>query len=101
LANSDLQLGWAAAHQGQGADGIDRMRRGIAAAAATGSRAWEPFHLGLVAEVLAYTGEVEEGLVELDRALARSTESGEKWADAETSPITRRLAVPIAATRSG
>ena len=82
-ARSDVQLGWAAAHQGQGADGIDRMRRGIAAATATGARLWEPFHLGLVAEALAFAGEVEEGLAELDQALARSTESGEKWADAE------------------
>jgi predicted ATPase len=30
-----------------------------------------------------FAGEVEEGIVEVDRALARSTESGEKWADAE------------------
>jgi predicted ATPase len=28
-------------------------------------------------------GEVDEGFAELDQALARSTESGEKWADAE------------------
>jgi predicted ATPase len=83
LARSDVLLGWAAARQGQGADGIDRMRRGIAAATATGARLWEPFLLGLVAEALAFAGEVEEGLAELDQALARSTESGERWSDAE------------------
>jgi class 3 adenylate cyclase/predicted ATPase len=83
LAYCDVVLGWAAAHQGQGADGIDRMRRGIAAATATGSRLWEPFFLGLVAEALALAGEVDQGLAELDQALARSTESGEKWSDAE------------------
>jgi hypothetical protein len=43
LAYSDVQLGWAAAHRGQGADSVDRMRRGIASATATGSRAWESF----------------------------------------------------------
>ena len=82
-AYSDVQLGWAAAHRGQGADCIDRMRRGIAAATAIGARWLDPFHLGLVAEALALVGEVAEGLAELDQALARSTESGEKWADAE------------------
>jgi predicted ATPase len=82
-AGSDLQLGWAAAHRGQGADCIDRMRRGIAAAANTGMRLYEPVYLGLVAEALMFAGEVEEGIAELDQALARSTESGERWWDAE------------------
>jgi predicted ATPase len=59
------------------------MRRGIAAKTATGSRVFDPFHLGLVAEGLALVGEFDQGLAELDQALARSTESGEKWADAE------------------
>jgi predicted ATPase len=98
IAFSDVQLGWAAAHRGPGADGIDRMRRGIAAAPNTGVRLWEPFHLGLVAEALAFAGEVQEGLAELDRALARSTESGEKWADAELhrlrGDLLRRLPRP-------
>jgi class 3 adenylate cyclase/predicted ATPase len=82
-ALSDVLLGWAAAHRGEGVDGTDRMRRGSAAVTATGARNWEPFRLGLGAEALAFAGEVEEGLAELDRALARSTESGERWADAE------------------
>jgi predicted ATPase len=82
IAYSDVLLGWAAAHQGRGADCVDRMRRGMAAATATGARVREPFLLGLVAEALAFAGEVEEGLAELDQALARSTESGERWADA-------------------
>jgi predicted ATPase len=78
-----MLLGWVAAHQGKGADNIDQMRRRIAAANATGRRTLEPFYLGLVAEALALAGEVEEGLAELDKALARSTESGERWADSE------------------
>jgi predicted ATPase len=41
------------------------------------------FFLGLVAEALAFAGDVEEGLAELNQAIARSTETGEKWADAE------------------
>jgi predicted ATPase len=82
-AYSDVLLGWAAAHRGQGANRVDRMRHGIAAATKTGSRVYEPICLGLVAEALAFAGEVEEGLAELDQALARSALSGERWADAE------------------
>src|SRR5262249_39016440 len=43
FAFAGVHLGWAAVHQGQGADCIGRMRRGIAAASATGSRLFEPF----------------------------------------------------------
>src|SRR5262249_5453960 len=32
---------------------------------------------------LAFAGEVEEGLAELDQAFARCTESGKTWVDAE------------------
>ena len=80
---SDVLLGWAATHRGQGTDGIDRMRRGITVATAIGARMLEALHLGLVAEALAFAGEVEDGLAEFDQALARSTASGEKWMDAE------------------
>jgi predicted ATPase len=83
LAHCDVELGWVAAHRGQPAYGIDRMRRGIAAAAATGSHFEEPFYLGLVAEALASTGEVEDGIAVIDQTLARSALTGEKWADAE------------------
>ena len=41
------------------------------------------FVSAVVAEALALAGEVEEGLAELDQALAGSTEFGERWADAE------------------
>jgi class 3 adenylate cyclase/predicted ATPase len=82
-AHSDVLLGWAGAHRGQGADGIDRMRSGIAAATAIGTRHYETIFLGLVAEALAFAGEAGEGLAEIDQALARSAESDEKWADAE------------------
>jgi class 3 adenylate cyclase/predicted ATPase len=82
-AYCEVLLGWVAAHRGQGADCVDRMRRGVAAATATGSRAAEPFFLSMVAEALALSGEVDQGLAELDHALTRSAETGEKWVDAE------------------
>jgi predicted ATPase len=83
LAHCDVWLGWVVAHRGQGADCVDRMRGGIAAATNTGAHLMKPFHFGLVAEALALAGAVEEGLAELGQALARSAETGERWADAE------------------
>jgi predicted ATPase len=44
---------------------------------------FEPCYLGLVVEAVTLAGEVEEGLAALDQALARSTESGERWYEAE------------------
>jgi class 3 adenylate cyclase/predicted ATPase len=82
-AGSNVLAGWAAALRGQGEDSIDRIRRSFAANTATGARLWEPFFLGLVAEALAFASEVEEGIAELDQAVARSIESGERWAEAE------------------
>jgi class 3 adenylate cyclase/predicted ATPase len=83
LAWSNVHLGWAAVHQGQGADCIGRMRRGFVAVTAIGVRLFEPFCLGLVAEGLALAGQVGEGIAELDQAFARSAETGETWWDAE------------------
>jgi predicted ATPase len=83
LAWSDVLLGWVVARRGHGPDCIDRLRRSIAAATATGSRFLEPFFLGLLAESLAFNGEAEQGLAQLDQALAISAETGERWSDAE------------------
>jgi predicted ATPase len=65
----------------------------------TPERAWTSlFFLALVAEGLAFAGKVEEGVAELDRALARLTESGGRWMDAELhrlrGELLRRLPRP-------
>ena len=52
-------------------------------AEATGSRIFDPGHLGLLAEVLALAGEIDEGFAILDEALANSAASGQKCTDAE------------------
>ena len=99
LAYSDVYLGWVAAHRGQGADGIDRMRRGIAAATVTGSHVWEPYFLGLVAEALALAGLVEEGIAEARPSPGQISALRREVGGRGASPIARRSGVPIAATR--
>jgi hypothetical protein len=64
---------------GNSRNAVARIREGLAAAEATGWRDHELGFLGLLAEVLAMTGAIEEGLTVLEAAEG----SGAKGADAE------------------
>jgi class 3 adenylate cyclase/predicted ATPase len=97
-ARGRILQGWADAQRGQATTGIARIRDGLAAAAATGSRVHTPLYLTLLAEALALAGEIEEGLAALDDALAQAAASGEKGWDAEIhrlcGELTGRLPYP-------
>jgi hypothetical protein len=56
---------WADAQRGQAATGIARIRDGMAAYEATGTRSTTPLFLTLLAEALALAGKIEEGLAAL------------------------------------
>ena len=62
---------------------LARIRDGLAAAEAAGTRLWTPLFLALLAEALALAGEIEEGLAALDDALAKAAVSAERGWDAE------------------
>jgi TolB-like protein/predicted ATPase len=83
LAYGNIFVGWAAARRGDVAAGIGRMRAGIAAAAATGARLFDPLFLGLLAEGLALDGSAAEALAQLDAALAAAARTGNAAALAE------------------
>jgi class 3 adenylate cyclase/predicted ATPase len=89
--------GWADSQKGD-ATGIARIRDGLAAAEATGTRLSTPFFLALLAEALALAGKIEEGLAVLDDALATAAASGERGWDAEIhrlrGDLTARLPHP-------
>ena len=78
--------------------GIARIRDGLAAFEATGTRVTAPLFLTLLAETLALAGKLEEGLAALDDALAKTAISGERGLDAEIhrlrGELTGRLAYP-------
>ena len=78
-----ILLGWADAQRGEATTGIAGIRDGLAASEATSARANTPLHLALLAEALALTGEIEEGLAALDDAFARAAVSGARLWDAE------------------
>ena len=62
--------GWALAMQGQGEAGLAEMRQGLAADLATGSKSWQPYFLGLLAEAYGAGGHPDAGLTALAEALA-------------------------------
>jgi hypothetical protein len=79
---STLQ-GWALSQRGVGEAAIERIRAGLAATKETEARNWEPFCLGLLAEALAMTGKIEEGLLVLAEALEMANTSGQTGTNAE------------------
>jgi predicted ATPase len=97
-ARGRILQGWADAQRGEATTGIARIRDGMAAAEATGTRVTAPFHLTLLADALALAGKIEEGLATLDDALAKAAVSGEKGWDAEIhrlhGELTGRLPYP-------
>jgi predicted ATPase len=90
--------GWADAQKGEATTGIARIRDGLAAREATGSRLSTPLFLTLLAEALALAGKIEEGLAALDDALAKAAVSGGTGWNAEIyrlrGELTGRLPYP-------
>jgi predicted ATPase len=75
--------GWALAMQGQGEAGLAEMRQGLAADLATGSKSWQPYVLGLLAEAYGAGGHPDEGLHALAEALAVMDDTGLRYYGAE------------------
>ncbi len=62
----DALQGWARAALGKTGDGIEQMRRGLAASLATGTEVMRPHYLSLLAEAYDTAGQPEEVLAALD-----------------------------------
>jgi predicted ATPase/class 3 adenylate cyclase len=69
--------------RGQGEAAVGRIREGVAIMQATGVSRSEPMVLGCLAEALALTGAIAEGLRTLAASLAAAEASSAHWADAE------------------
>jgi predicted ATPase/DNA-binding XRE family transcriptional regulator len=79
LAMSTMHQGQALVEQGQGEEGMAQIRQGLAAWRETGAElAWHYFS-GLLAEAHIKMGQVKEGLVVVDEALAAVPKSGRFW----------------------
>jgi DNA-binding winged helix-turn-helix (wHTH) protein/predicted ATPase len=75
--------GWALVSQEAVADGLDEIRRGLAAYEATGARLWRPYFLGLLAQALVKADRIPEGLAAATEALALVRTTGEQASGAE------------------
>jgi predicted ATPase len=83
VAWATILRGWALATQGQTAEGIARMRQGLAATRATGAEGLVPYWLALLAEACGHAGQADEGLHLLAEALAVVDTNAEHWYEAE------------------
>ncbi len=76
LSQGHFQRGWALAEQGEVADGIASMNRGLSGISATGAEMGLPFFIALLGDAYAKSGDVARGLAEIDRALATANQNG-------------------------
>jgi predicted ATPase len=67
---------------GQRGEQIGQIRQHLAAVRETGSAVWEPYFLGLLADLYAQDGQVEAGLATLDEALAAQA-TGQRLVEAD------------------
>ena len=62
---------------------FDQVQQGLAASQATGTTAFRPYYLALLAEASAKVGQTTEGLEALAEALATLPRRGVRWWEAE------------------
>jgi DNA-binding winged helix-turn-helix (wHTH) protein/predicted ATPase len=98
LGYGQMVQGWVMAQREQGMAAIDRFHEGLKACEAAGVRRSEPFILRGLAEALALTGRIDEGLTVLVEAFAGAEASGARWSDVELhlvrGDLLRRLPSP-------
>ncbi len=75
--------GWAMTEQGQTAEGIERIRRGIEGTRATGAGMWQTYLLCLLAEAYGKAGRPDDGLAALAEVPALIEQSEERYWEAE------------------
>jgi class 3 adenylate cyclase/predicted ATPase len=83
LAVGRITRGWALANHGQGGEGIEEIRQGLAAYQATGAELGRPWFLALLTEAYGKAGQAEEGLHVVAEALAAAANIGEGFFEAE------------------
>ena len=86
-----LYRGWALVEQGEFEIGIEQMRASLDVYQSIGAKLWRAHHLGLLAEALAKSGKIEEGLSVLAEALTTVQETGECYYEAELYRIKGEL----------
>ena len=86
-----IEFGWAIAELGNPKDGIEKIQRGLLEYEATGAKLRVPYFLGLLADQLGKAGRIEEGLLEITKALKLAEHTREGYALAELYRIKGEL----------
>ena len=90
-AMASMLKGWVLTQEGDLAEGISQMRRGLDAQLATGAELARPYWLCLIAEASLETGAAREGLALLDEAEAAIHRTHERYWEAEVHRLRGRL----------
>lgn len=83
MAYGTILSGWASAHSGRIAEGVEMVEQGLCAYRATGAELRRPHFLELLAETRAMAGQADLGLVALEEALALVGQTGDRVYEAE------------------
>ncbi len=83
LAMANVLTGWAAAAEGQPADGLAQLRSGIDEMRRLGAEVRLPYYFTLLAETYGRAGQIGEAMANLSTGFAFASKNGEEWAVAE------------------
>lgn len=100
LADGTILRGWALATQGQGKEGIEQIRQGIAVFRAMRAEGTLTYYLALLAEAYEKAVLSEEGLRVLDKALDLMRKTEERFYEAELWRLKGQLTLQLR-TRDG
>jgi predicted ATPase len=78
---------WARWHLGDREDGLAAMRRGIAACHDMGNTVYTTLFETVLAEAEAEAGEIEAALASIDRTVALTERTGQRWNEADTHRV--------------
>ena len=87
VALARIIRGWARVEQGALDEGVDELRRGLAAYAATGARLWRAQSLGLLAQALTKAGQFDDASAAVLEALDLVLATGEDGSAADLHRI--------------
>jgi predicted ATPase len=91
VARALVYSGWALVKEGKGGEGLVRLRTGLDAYRATGSRVWRSESLGLFADACLETGRIEEGLSAVGEALSEVEETDTRFYESELNRLEGEL----------
>ena len=95
LGLGTIRRGWALAAQGQGAEGVEQIRQGLAVWRATGADLVLPWFLALLAEACGRAGAAEEGLTAVAEALTAVHTKANRAYEAELYRLKGELLVTL------